>query len=174
MNQIKTLLVAGLVTIGGFSLISYTSCKKDACKDVSCVNGGNCVDGACKCPAGFEGPACETKMNAKFIGTFGAKDKCPVQERSNQELQYDVTIFPDNSSPTKVSVVGIANTPSAYVLSADISADGKKIEIAEQTMANGKTYSGTITATGGGLEASFQVKDDGTLEEACTSTLTKK
>ena len=37
------------------------SCSSDKCKDVSCQNGGKCVDGTCECATGFSGKNCETK-----------------------------------------------------------------------------------------------------------------
>lgn len=33
-------------------------CKEEACQDVSCLNGGTCVDGQCDCPEGFFGSDC--------------------------------------------------------------------------------------------------------------------
>lgn len=33
-------------------------CKEDACEDVSCLNGGTCIDGQCDCPEGYSGLDC--------------------------------------------------------------------------------------------------------------------
>ncbi|MBL7805713.1 MAG: hypothetical protein JNL02_18360 [Saprospiraceae bacterium] len=38
------------------------SCKKDKCADQYCLNGGDCVDGTCKCPTGYTGEHCETQI----------------------------------------------------------------------------------------------------------------
>jgi len=35
----------------------------DVCANVTCENNGNCVDGTCNCPAGFEGEFCETAID---------------------------------------------------------------------------------------------------------------
>ncbi|GAB5538994.1 MAG: hypothetical protein Salg2KO_10970 [Salibacteraceae bacterium] len=37
--------------------ISLVSC--DDCRDVTCLNGGTCVEGICECPIGFSGATCE-------------------------------------------------------------------------------------------------------------------
>lgn len=175
MKRFKTLVLSGIVTLGTFSMIAYTSCKKDACKDIICSNGGTCVDGACKCPAGYEGPSCDVKSNAKFIGIFSAVDVCPLALRQGDDLKYDISILSDNTSPVKMTVIGIANTPPTLSLQADISADGKKLEINEQVLSDNRTYSGTIeTNTNGTLSLSFTIKENGVNVEACTSTLTKK
>lgn len=42
----------------GLSL-AVSSCNK--CKDVSCENDGECVDGECDCPTGFSGDECEVE-----------------------------------------------------------------------------------------------------------------
>lgn len=42
--------------------ISLNSCN-DPCEDVTCENGGTCVDGGCDCPEGFTGTNCETAVD---------------------------------------------------------------------------------------------------------------
>lgn len=49
-----------VIAIMIFTAVTYTSCTKDKCKDVTCQNGGTCTDGVCSCPSGFEGTNCET------------------------------------------------------------------------------------------------------------------
>lgn len=39
-----------------------TSCNKDRCNNVTCQNGGTCVNGYCSCPTGYEGDNCEIKI----------------------------------------------------------------------------------------------------------------
>ena len=59
MKQIKPVILSILMTLGAFSLIIYSSCKKDACKGVVCKNKGTCSGGNCSCPTGFSGNRCE-------------------------------------------------------------------------------------------------------------------
>lgn len=40
--------------------MAFSSCKKDPCEDVNCLNGGVCDDGTCICPDGYSGPRCES------------------------------------------------------------------------------------------------------------------
>ena len=60
MRKIKTILLSALVTIIAFGAITYTSCKKDPCSGVTCLNGGACSNGNCLCPAGYVGSDCGT------------------------------------------------------------------------------------------------------------------
>ena len=46
---------------------TFTSCKKDPCKDKNCENGGTCADGTCVCAGGYEGGDVETLIR----GTLG-------------------------------------------------------------------------------------------------------
>lgn len=44
-------------------LTVFTSCEKDdpdPCENVTCLNGGVCVNGSCDCPDGYSGLQCET------------------------------------------------------------------------------------------------------------------
>lgn len=59
----KLLLFCGLV---------FFSCAKDPCEEVSCQNGGNCIDGICECPDGFEGPFCEILDSQQHYGSYSA------------------------------------------------------------------------------------------------------
>lgn len=43
-------------------LILLPTCKKDVCDDIVCQNGGECLNGLCSCPDGYEGPACEKQV----------------------------------------------------------------------------------------------------------------
>lgn len=54
-NQFFKLLI-------GIFIICSAGCQPDACKDVTCLNGGACNDGTCICPTGFTGTYCETTV----------------------------------------------------------------------------------------------------------------
>ena len=49
--------------IFSFLFVFLVSCQKDPCENISCQNGGTCVDGDCDCPAGFIGPDCGIELN---------------------------------------------------------------------------------------------------------------
>ena len=74
MNFIKNVALSAFLTIGAFGAVMYTSCNKDECKDVTCLNGGTCSGGNCVCTTGYEGINCETAMRTKFIDSWTASD----------------------------------------------------------------------------------------------------
>lgn len=76
MKSIRNIAFTVLLTLGGFTAVTYTACNKDECKDVVCQNGGSCVEGTCSCAAGYEGTNCETKSSAKFVGTYTVTENC--------------------------------------------------------------------------------------------------
>ncbi len=59
-------LFSALGLIIGLTLFSC----KDACKDVTCLNGATCDDGVCQCTEGYEGDDCGTESRAKYFGTY--------------------------------------------------------------------------------------------------------
>ncbi|HET8574265.1 MAG TPA: calcium-binding EGF-like domain-containing protein [Edaphocola sp.] len=175
MKKVRTILLTGVLTMGVFSTVIYSSCsKKDKCDGIVCKNGGSCDDGACKCPLGYEGANCETASANKFIGLFATKDNCPLVDSSRGSLNYSVTI---NAGPsaTQLYVLNMGNPglpPSDYLTATMTSKD--ELTIQPKTLSDNRTYSGTIKyVSAGKLTASFQVSENGNTIEACSSTMTK-
>lgn len=52
------------------SLFAITSCAKDPCIDVTCLNGGICDDGTCLCADWYEGEDCGTEQREKMLGEY--------------------------------------------------------------------------------------------------------
>ena len=59
MKKTRSVIVTTLIALLGFGAAVYTSCNKDRCSNVTCQNGGTCLNGYCTCPVGFEGDHCE-------------------------------------------------------------------------------------------------------------------
>lgn len=60
----------------GFSGVDCS--VEDSCitQNVTCLNGGTCVDGSCDCVVGYEGDSCETESRIVFFGNYFANDVC--------------------------------------------------------------------------------------------------
>ncbi len=103
MKNLKSILLASILTVGAFTATIFTSCNPDACKDVVCANGGTCTDGNCACPAGYEGTTCNTRTITKYLGSYvgnGSDDKGNTY--SSWKLVISQT---DTSSTTNASFV---------------------------------------------------------------------
>lgn len=72
----KHTLIAAATFLGVATTLVYTSCEKDSCLDLKCLNGGTCTDGYCRCPSGYEGPTCNERIVDKFLGTYVGDTKC--------------------------------------------------------------------------------------------------
>jgi hypothetical protein len=149
MKNLKSILLAGFLTVGAFSSAVFTSCNPDACKDVVCNNGGTCTDGTCACPAGYTGANCDTKANTLFAGTWSAKEK--VNGASTWGTPYAVTVITDGSDPKVFYLQQYGNyacTPATYQVAASTS-DGKAYSISSNACSTSFTGSGTMTTNGG-------------------------
>ncbi|MEO0468475.1 MAG: hypothetical protein AAF206_02550 [Bacteroidota bacterium] len=47
----------------GLVVMFLFACQQDPCRDISCLNGGICLDGFCDCPEGFIGPDCGIELD---------------------------------------------------------------------------------------------------------------
>jgi len=65
----KNKILSFLATAALGTTLFFASCKEDKCKDVTCNNGGTCIDGTCECATGYEGTTCDTEARTKFTGT---------------------------------------------------------------------------------------------------------
>lgn len=77
MKQLTYLLFSLFLT----TLLLQTSCKKDPCEEVTCQNGGTCIDGDCDCPEGFIGANCEVELDPCLAQACVNSDTCLVNNQ---------------------------------------------------------------------------------------------
>lgn len=72
---------------------SFIACaKKDPCEDITCINGGICETGTCKCPVGYEGTTCEKESLPKAIKVTAIKFlKIPAKKSDGSNWDTDNT-----------------------------------------------------------------------------------
>ena len=70
MKSIKPVIVSIILTLGIFGGILYTSCTKDACKGVNCLNGCTCSGGTCGTKQGIGGLNCEIVYRNLYAYTY--------------------------------------------------------------------------------------------------------
>ncbi len=87
-SRFKTLAIAAIGTLSIFSAITYSSCQRDKCKAIVCAYNGVCTDGACLCPAGYEGPQCETINRLRFLNDWNVTEDGTLTDAA----QYVLTI----------------------------------------------------------------------------------
>ncbi len=177
MKSMKSIVAAGIFTLGVFGLTIYSSCSKnetpDPCANVTCQNGGTCVNGSCKCPEGYEGADCSVKAALKFIGSYNAADDCNPPFRTGDSLNYIISITP-NTDAAKIDIINLANNNN---LKATATIHGDSISIPAQQLSDNRTY----TATGkknadGTISFKFQItkpNDAENYQELCTTVLTR-
>jgi len=168
MKKISILGLSFLSALAFATVIFFNSCNDDPCKDVTCLNGGTCVDGTCNCAAGYEGTDCSTESRVKFLGTWTASDNCS----SSGTPSYVVTI----SNGTSVVDVNIVNFWDAFANAVHATVDGNTITIASQEPDNDNFFvSGQGTISGSTITWSYTI--DGTQAgsgvDVCSSTWSK-
>lgn len=139
MKNLKSILLASLLTIGAFAATLVTSCNPDACKDVVCSNGGNCTNGSCACAVGFEGSKCETESRTKLYGTFLLSG---TDSDGGTYTNLSTIVSASASSPTKF----LLNIASAFNLTCTMTS-GNSFTIDNITL-SGFTYTGSGTFNG--------------------------
>lgn len=62
-------LISGIIVLSLFvSTVSvFTACEKDPCEDITCLNGGVCINGECDCAEGYTGPDCGDQITPSNI-----------------------------------------------------------------------------------------------------------
>jgi hypothetical protein len=123
MKTLKSIFFAAALTVGAFAATFVTSCTKDACKDITCLNGGNCTDGTCTCPLGYEGTTCATMSKTKYLGSYKGDG---FNSDGNTYTNWTIRIVDADPTSTK-----------------DI-----KVELLNGSNVMQTSYDGTITPTG--------------------------
>lgn len=98
----KNKILSFLATAALGTTLFFASCKEDKCKDVTCNNGGTCIDGSCECATGYEGTKCETAANLKWAGNPYAVVSCQTPPNYNTSITA-------SSDVSKIIITNIAN-----------------------------------------------------------------
>lgn len=156
MKSIKHILLTAFLTLGVFGVVLYTSCTKDACKDVTCQNGGTCSGGNCTCPVGTGGPdnRCEVIYRSSYTNTYvgtGTDNGTPVFTYTNWRFIFAVpsssTDFTTMTLTVQDNTGASVGIPVLTITLGNITATGSTFTIASAV--NGTdTYTGTGTITG--------------------------
>lgn len=163
MKLFRHIAFSAMLTLGAFAAVTYSSCTKDPCKDVSCLNGGTCASGNCTCKTGYEGTDCGTLSRTKFVGTYVGTEQCTigsdaysvVLSASSQDLQLTYTNVYNQGFTATCTMTG-TNTFSFTGSS------------------NTTSYSGTGTLTNNTITISYQISNSATsTSNSCTFTGTK-
>lgn len=101
MSRIKLLSLLPIVC-ALFAVTSITGCKEDACKGVTCQNGGKCNNGDCACEFAYEGKNCETLKRTKFFGTY--EGTITVAPYPAMAATIDVTAGADSLSQMTMTI----------------------------------------------------------------------
>ena len=158
-------LMAGLTVM----TITFTSCTTDPCKDVTCDNGGDCVEGDCVCADGYEGTTCQTEQRAKFLGSFSVNESC-----TSGNYTYTSSV---NTSSVSVSNIVVTNFGDYSVsVAATVDDNGSSITIANQTVTIGgasASIQGSGQINGNILTITYTISAGGA-SDTCTMTCTKQ
>lgn len=88
MKSIKLVVLSTFIVLGVFWAATYTSCTKDACKAVSCANGGTCGGGVCSCPNGIGGASCEIVYRQLYANVYEGSWKGDTGTFYNNTLNF--------------------------------------------------------------------------------------
>ncbi len=139
MKSIRLVALSAIITIGSFCTILYTSCTKDACKGVTCLNGGTCSGGSCSCPTGYLGTNCQTLA---FIGSWKGNDACSVGGPYNN---ITMTLAASSTDTTKVLITNPGGFGGTVTITGNLSSDAKTVTYTGQSISSAVTMSGTMT-----------------------------
>lgn len=152
-------------------LFMFTTCKKDPCKDVICLNAGTCVLGICDCLTGYEGDDCGTESRSKILGTYEVTDDCSLSGTTI----FNVIV---TKSGTSVTDILISNFYNQFQQSVVATVDGNVITIADQDP-DGNSFtvggSGTYDSSTSSITFSYSIEDEiNQNNDVCTSVWVKQ
>lgn len=158
MKALKPILFSALVLASIGSAIFYSSCKKDRCTDVVCVNGGYCDGGNCVCPTGFEGDSCQNYSRNRWVGNYNGGDSCSVVGARG----YNIVFLAVLNNPVQMVMRGILNTMNDSAMCTMVAADSFTFNGAN----NSTTYRGFGKIKNDSLKMSYSVQQD-TINYTC-------
>lgn len=148
MKHFKFVMLSALITLSAFCAVWYSSCTKDNCKGVTCLNHGNCSGGSCVCPTGAGGTNCEIVFRTLYTNIYtGTVTSNFGYTRTGNTLTFSTdndTVF------TNMRVIWNDNgrTVSMPIVLSNTSNTGSSFMVTATTVdTNTYTGNGTISAT---------------------------
>jgi len=154
MKPIRAILLTAFFTLSAFSAVVYTSCNKNKCDNVICLNLGVCNGGSCVCPTGFEGNRCQTLSRDKFIFTYNGGDSCSTKINTI----YPIYILAVLSDSLEMNMKNFLNNPQDSAVCTIQSTDSFTFIGSN----NSTTYTGTGKLSNDSLWMTYHVIHDTT------------
>lgn len=168
MKSIRNIAFSALLAVGAFTMVTYTACNTDECKDVVCNNGGTCVSGTCNCPTGYEGTDCSTLSRAKFIGTWTGSDKCGNDV-------YNVTMsIAESSNEVQALITNPGGFGNNITITGVVSSTDELTFTNQSAGGNGRLINGTMMVDGNALTFTYTVTDAIGGDASCEGTYAKQ
>ncbi|MFN4880458.1 MAG: hypothetical protein ACK5AS_01015 [Bacteroidota bacterium] len=168
MKKMKIFSASSLSALALSTMLFFSACTTDPCKDVVCENDGTCNDGTCECIAGYEGDDCSTEMRTKFAGQYSVTDGCSASGAAS----YTINI---TSSSSDVSKVLISNFWNLFANNVVATVNGTNLTIANQEPDNdGYKVTGNGTINGNTLTINYTVIDPLGASDVCTAICNKQ
>ena len=152
MKKTRLFLAAALLTIGGFSMVTMSSCSKD--------------DETCN--VGYEGKDCKTLSRTKFIGQWQGHEQCTVGTDDyvitlTPSSTGDITLVYSNVYDQQFTATGTMTGPNGFTFSGTAAVTGGTAN-----------FSGTVTLdpSTGILTSTYNVSSPAS-SNSCTFTGTK-
>ena len=70
MKMMKHIALGAMVTLSAFCTVLYSSCAKEGCSGVTCLNKAQCGGGICSCITGTGGTNCEIVYRKLYANTY--------------------------------------------------------------------------------------------------------
>jgi hypothetical protein len=160
-------------------LLLAAGCRKDPCADVTCANGGTCLEGTCDCPEGFSGETCEAFASSEFLGTYSGQYGDCFDVPSTHTVEVTLNGGTDTTTQLQLYRLGDYECPSGeLIVAASVSLN--QLTIPTQVIDCGGityTFSGSGELQGAVLTINFTNQyDAGGLirEDACVAILEKQ
>lgn len=91
MKLIKNLMLAGVTALGIGGSVFYSSCAKDQCGAIQCINHGMCNNGACRCLPGTGGANCQTIYRDAYRGMYRGLPPNDSTSTNTHSLEFRYT-----------------------------------------------------------------------------------
>ncbi len=93
MSALRNVVITVIIALSAVLAVAYSSCNKNKCHNVTCLNRGVCLGGECECPRGFEGNRCQTLMRDKFIFNYNGFDSCGFASYNDTVKLYSIQLL---------------------------------------------------------------------------------